>query len=221
MGTGTLYVVSTPIGNLEDITLRAIKVLGQVQLIAAEDTRRTNNLLRHYDIDTVTTSYHSYNLSKKTPGLIKRLLAGEDLAVVSDSGTPGISDPGSKLVKEAVKNDVRVEPVPGAAAFLAALVASGMDTGKFVFEGFLSNKKIRRKNQLISLKKEKRTIVLYESPHRIKAFLSDFNDIFGDRQLVVAREITKSYEETVRGSAVRILEHFDNKRPKGEFVVIF
>lgn len=221
MEKGELYIVSTPIGNMEDITFRAINVLKEVDLIAAEDTRRTNNLLRQYNIETRSTSYHSYNLTQKTPGLISKLLGGQKIAVVSDSGTPGISDPGSKLIREAVKNDIRIIPIPGAAAFLAALVVSGFDTSKFIFEGFLSNKKIRRKNQLKSLKEEKRTIVLYESPHRIEAFLNDFNEVYNERQLVIGRELTKTYEEIIRGSAQEILEHFSAKKPKGEFVVIF
>jgi 16S rRNA (cytidine1402-2'-O)-methyltransferase len=221
MRTGILYVVSTPIGNLEDITLRALKILREVELIAAEDTRRTNRLLRHYGIDTLTSSYHSYNLSKKTPILIKKLLEGENIAIVSDSGTPGISDPGGKLIREAIKKDIKVTAIPGAAAFLTALVSSGLDTGKFVFEGFLSNKKNRRKNQLAYLKDEKRTIVIYESPHRIKAFLEDFIDIYGNRQLAVARELTKTYEDVLRGSAREILNCFADKKPKGEFVIVF
>ena len=221
MEKGILYIVSTPIGNMEDITFRAINVLKEVDLIAAEDTRRTNNLLRHYNIETRSTSYHSYNITKKTPGLILDILEGKKIAVVSDSGTPGISDPGSKLIREAVKAGIRIIPIPGAAAFLAGLVASGLDSSKFIFEGFLSNKKIRRKNQLQSLSEEKRTVVLYESTHRIEAFLEDFKDIYGQRQLVIARELTKTYEEIVRGSAHEILDHFSEKKPKGEFVVVF
>lgn len=206
---------------MEDITFRALNVLKEADLIAAEDTRRTNNLLRHYNIDTISTSYHSYNIARKTPELIKRLLGGEKIALVSDSGTPGISDPGSKLIQEAVKNGIKIVPIPGAAAFLAALVSSGLDTSKFVFEGFLSNKKIRRKNQLKALAEEKRTIILYESPHRIEAFLNDFKEIFSDRQIVISRELTKTFEEIIRGSAEEVLAHFEGKKPKGEFVVIF
>jgi 16S rRNA (cytidine1402-2'-O)-methyltransferase len=160
-------------------------------------------------------------LSKKTPILIKKLLEGENIAIVSDSGTPGISDPGGKLIREAIKKDIKVTAIPGAAAFLTALVSSGLDTGKFVFEGFLSNKKNRRKNQLAYLKDEKRTIVIYESPHRIKAFLEDFIDIYGNRQLAVARELTKTYEDVLRGSAREILNCFADKKPKGEFVIVF
>ena len=221
MEKGILYIVSTPIGNMEDITFRAINVLKEVDLIAAEDTRRTNKLLSHYNIGTRSTSYHSYNLTKKTPGLIKDLIEGKKIAVVSDSGTPGISDPGSKLIREAVKAEIKVVPIPGAAAFLAGLVASGLDSSKFIFEGFLSNKKIRRKNQLKSFAEEKRTVVLYESTHRIEGFLDDFKDIYGKRQLVIARELTKIYEEIVRGSAQEIIDHFSEKKLKGEFVVIF
>ncbi len=216
-----LYVVSTPIGNLEDITYRAVRVLGEVDLIAAEDTRRTKILLDAYRISTPLTSYHSYNLARKTGELVRALVSGTKIAVVSDSGTPGISDPGSKLIQEAVKSGVRVVQVPGASALLAALVTSGLDTSSFIFEGFLSNKKLRRKNQLTKLLDEEKTVVLYESPHRIIAFLEDFSDMAPDRQVVVTRELTKTFEEVVRGTAKEVFSHLSVKSPKGEFVVIF
>jgi len=219
--TGTLYIVSTPIGNLEDMTYRAVRVLKEADLIAAEDTRKTGVLLKAYGITGELTSYHSYNLKKKTPELIKTLLEGKSIALVSDSGTPGISDPGSVLISECIKNDVPITAVPGATAFVTALVLSGRPTHKLVFEGFLSNKSARRRRQLKELAGEKRTVILYESPHRIEKFLKDFLDVVGDRDIVLGREITKKFEEIRRQKASQQLAHFTKHKPKGEFIVIF
>jgi 16S rRNA (cytidine1402-2'-O)-methyltransferase len=221
MPAGTLYIVSTPIGNLEDITLRAIRVLKEVDLVAAEDTRRSKALLAAYGIKSALTSYHSYNLEKKTPQLIGTLLDGRDVALISDSGTPGISDPGCVLINECIRNGIPLTAVPGPTAFVTALVLSGKATHKFVFEGFLSNKAARRRRQLEDLKDEKRTVIIYESPHRIVKFLKDFVDVVGDREIVIAREITKKFEEIRREKASRHLEHFSAHKPRGEFIIVF
>ena len=221
MNPGTLYIVSTPIGNLEDMTLRAVNVLKEVDLIAAEDTRKSRILLARYNIDNPLTSYHSYNLKQKTSQLVKHLIAGKNVALVSDSGTPGISDPGSAIINECIKKNIPLEAIPGPTAFVAALILSGKPTHKFVFEGFLSNKSARRRRQLQELSAEKRTVIIYESPHRIVAFLKDLLDIAGDREIVVAREITKKFEEIRRESISRQLEHFTGNPPRGEFIVIF
>ena len=221
MTTGTLYVVSTPIGNLEDITLRAIRALREADLVAAEDTRRAKVLFGAYGIDRPVTSFHSYNLKQKTPQLIKKMLGGANVALISDSGTPGISDPGSVLIAECIKNGIRLDAVPGPTALVAALVLSGLPTHKFVFEGFLSNKAARRHGQLEALRDETRTVIIYESPHRIIKCLQDLQDIVGDREIVVAREITKKFEEIRRGPAISHLEHFLKNKPRGEFIIIF
>ena len=221
METGTLYIVSTPIGNLEDMTFRGVRMLKEVDLIAAEDTRKTGILLNNYGIRTPMTSYHSHNLKVKTPKLIDELFSGRDVAVVSDSGTPGISDPGSVLIAESIKKGIDVIPVPGPSAAVAALVVSGKPTHKFVFEGFLSNKKARRRRQLEELSREERTVIVYESPHRIVKFLEDFLDVAGDREIVLARELTKKFEEISRLKASQHLQHFKTTKPKGEFIVVF
>ncbi len=217
--SGTLYIVSTPIGNLEDITLRAKRILSEVDLVAAEDTRKTGFLLNHYGIKKRLVSFYSYNQVRRTPELIKNLLDGKNIAVVSDAGTPGISDPASYLVKYAVEAGVRIEPVPGASALLAALVVSGLDSAKFVFDGFLPVKKGRKKRiQLLS--EETRTIVLYESPHRIVKTLKELHEAFGDRDAVIGREITKKFEEFKRGTLSELLSSVELKKPKGEFVLV-
>lgn len=221
MVSGTLYIVSTPIGNLEDITLRAISVLKDADLIAAEDTRRTRILMDAHGITGEVTSYHSYNLKAKTPKIVKELIDGKNVALVSDSGTPGISDPGSVLISECVKKEITITTVPGPAALISALVLSGKPTHKFVFEGFLSNKSAKRKKQLEALQDEERTVIIYESPHRIIKFLQDFKDVFGDKEVVVARELTKKFEEVRRGRADAHIEHFTAHKPKGEFIVVF
>lgn len=217
---GTLYIVSTPIGNLADITLRAIETLRSVDLIAAEDTRHTKVLLDRYQIVTPMTSYFEYNKIQKTDYLLKVLQEGRSVALVSDAGTPGISDPGYRIIRMCLDNSIQVIPVPGASGLLTALVASGKPTDRFTFEGFLSNKTIRRKNQLKVLREEGRTIVLYESPHRIVKLLEDVLEIFGDVDIVIARELTKKFEELRREKASASIAHFGSVKPKGEFIVI-
>jgi 16S rRNA (cytidine1402-2'-O)-methyltransferase len=198
---GTLYVVATPIGNLEDITLRAIRILKEVRLIAAEDTRRTRILLDKYEISTPLTSLYDQNEAKKSGLLIARLLKGEDVAYVSDAGTPGISDPGYILVREAVSRGIRVAPIPGASALIAALSVSGLPMDSFVFLGFLPSKSMRRRKLLTSLREDERTLIFYESPHRLLASLKDIAAVLGDREMVVSREMTKIHEKFLRGPA--------------------
>ncbi len=217
--SGTLFLVATPIGNLEDITFRAVSVLSSVDLIAAEDTRKTKILLDRYSIAKPMLSYYNYNERQRTPELITRLLGGQSIAVVSDAGTPGISDPAYTLVRAAIKASITIVPIPGPSALVAALVVSGMTTNSFIFEGFLPHKK-GRKTKLESLRTEPRTIILYESPHRILKTLAEISSYFGDRQVVVARELTKKFEEMWRGSAANALQYFSSKSPKGEFVLI-
>ena len=217
---GTLYIVSTPIGNLEDITFRAVETLKTVDLIACEDTRHTKILLDRYEIKTPTTSYFEYNKVRKTEYLLKVLQEGKSVALVSDAGTPGISDPGYKIIRMCIDNNIPVMPIPGPSALLAALVVSGKPTDKFTFEGFLSNKTGKRKNQLTRLKEEDRTAVLYESPHRIVQFLEDVLAVYGDIEIVLARELTKKFEELRREKVSAAIEHFKANKPRGEFIVI-
>ncbi len=219
LSPGTLFIVSTPIGNLKDITLRAIEVLEKVDLIAAEDTRHTRILLEHYKVKTPTTSYFDFNKEKKIPALIRKLQDGENIALVSDAGTPGISDPAFRLVRECLNNDLAVETIPGATAFVPALILSGLPTDRFVFEGFLPVKK-GRKTRLENLKEETRTIVLYESVHRISRTLSDLLNFFGDRKVAVAREITKKFETVYRGYLSEFNEDISQIKLKGEFVLV-
>ncbi len=215
-----LYLVPTPIGNLKDITYRAIEILNEVDLILAEDTRKTNILLKHYDISTKTESYHKFNEHQRTELIIKRLQSGQEIAIVTDAGTPGISDPGFFLVREAVNNNIPVETLPGATAFVPALVNSGLPCDKFVFEGFLPPKKGRQK-RLKELTEEKRTMIFYESPYRIAKTLLNFIEVFGDeRKVSVSRELTKIYEENIRGTLKEVHDFFDKKKNKGEFVII-
>ena len=216
---GTLFIVGTPIGNLEDITFRAIKILNQVDLIAAEDTRHTKRLLERYQIKKPLTSYHKFNLRSKTPYLISQLKQGLSLALVTDSGMPGISDPGYELVKEAVLNKIKVEPVPGASALLTVLSVSGLPSERFIFEGFLPRKKGRQK-LLAKLKNEERTIILYESPYRLVKTLKELKNILGERRVVVGREMTKLFEEFIRGTISEVIAHFEKKGPKGEITVV-
>jgi 16S rRNA (cytidine1402-2'-O)-methyltransferase len=216
---GTLYLVATPIGNLEDITYRAVKVLASVDLIAAEDTRKTKILLDHYNISKPMMSYYSYNEQARVPQLIEKLLAGQSIALVSDAGTPGISDPAFHIVQQALKNAITIIPIPGPAACITALIASGLPTDRFVFEGFLPLKK-GRKTKFESLKSESRTIIIYESPHRIIKTLTDIQTYLGARDVVVARELTKKFEEIVRGSVQSVLAEIEKKTPRGEYVVI-
>lgn len=215
-----LYVVSTPIGNLEDITLRALRVLKGVDLVAAEDTRHTGMLLKHYGIKKRLESYHDFNKERKAPVLIDGLKAGGSVAVTSDAGTPGISDPCYLLVKLAIQADIKVVPVPGASALLSALVVSGLPTDRFSFEGFLPAKSGKRRKRLEELRQEKRTLVFYESPHRLLKTLEEISRIIGERKMVVARELTKKFEEIKRGTSEEIKEYFQKNKPKGELVLV-
>jgi 16S rRNA (cytidine1402-2'-O)-methyltransferase len=217
---GVLYVVATPIGNLEDITLRALRILKEVALIAAEDTRHTQKLLSHYDIRTPLTSYHEHNERTKAPALVERLLRGETIALVSDAGTPAISDPGYRLVVAAAAAGLRVTPVPGPAALTAALSAAALPTDRFIFEGFLPEKKKERRERLQALGDETRTLVFYEAPHRLKDALSDIEKILGDRTVVVAREISKIHEEFMRGHVSEIIARVANRDTRGEIVIV-
>jgi len=215
-----LYLIPTPIGNLEDITLRALRILKEVNFVLAEDTRISRKLFSHYDIDANLAPFHMHNEHKVLQKWIDRIKLGETIALVSDAGTPAISDPGFLLVRECVKNDIEVDCLPGATAFVPALVNSGLPSDKFVFEGFLPVKK-GRQTRLKLLSEEERTIVFYESPHRIVKTLSLFSVYFGeDRKVSVSREISKMFEETKRGSAKEVMEYFEQKKPKGEFVII-
>lgn len=217
---GTLYVVATPIGNLEDITLRAIRILGAVHLIAAEDTRRTRILLDAHGIETPLTSLYEQNEARKSGTLLARVQRGEDLAYVSDAGTPGISDPGHLLVREAISLGIRVVPLPGASALVAALSASGLPMDSFVFNGFLPTKPGQRRKQLEALRDEERTQVFYESPRRLTATLQEMETLLGDRAIVVARELTKIYETFLRGTAAQILALLGDDTVRGEVTLI-
>lgn len=216
---GTLYVVSTPIGNLEDITLRAVKILSAVDLIAAEDTRTTKVLLGRYNISKPMLSYFSHNERRRAPEILERLEAGASIALVSDAGTPGISDPAYVLITQALERGIPVVPIPGPAALMAALVVSGLRTDSFVFEGFLPIKK-GRKSKLEELSQEPRTIVLYESPHRILKTLREIFEHFGDREVAVAREMTKKFEEVTRGKLSVVLDGLSKRQPRGEYVIV-
>ncbi|MBI5143626.1 MAG: 16S rRNA (cytidine(1402)-2'-O)-methyltransferase [Candidatus Omnitrophica bacterium] len=216
----TLYIVSTPIGNLKDITLRAIEILKNVDLIAAEDTRHTKILLDRYEITTPTTSYFEYNKIRKADYLLKLLKEGKSIALVSDAGTPGISDPGYKIIRVCIENNIPIVPIPGPSGLITALTISGKPTDKFTFEGFLSNKPIKRKNQLKKLRNEGRTTILYESPHRISKLLEDILEVYGDIELVLARELTKKFEEVRRKKVSMLLGDFKHTKPRGEFIII-
>lgn len=215
-----LYLVPTPIGNLQDITLRALETLKTVDTILAEDTRTSGQLLKHYDISAKLQAYHQHNEHQTVEQLIQRLKGGETMALVSDAGTPAISDPGFLLVRECLKHEIEVESLPGATAFIPALVKSGLPSNRFTFEGFLPQKK-GRQTALRALEDEERTMVFYESPYRVLKTLSDFITIFGNERMAsVSREITKLYEETVNGTLQEIHTHFTTKAPKGEFVIV-
>jgi 16S rRNA (cytidine1402-2'-O)-methyltransferase len=216
---GTLYLVATPIGNLEDITYRAVKILSSVDLIAAEDTRTTKILLDHYSLRKPMISYFSYNEHIRAPQLIEKLKAGQSIALVSDAGTPGISDPAFHIVQQAIAAGIPLIPIPGASAFLSALIVSGLPIDRFVFEGFLPLKK-GRKTKFECLKTESRTIVLYESPHRIIRTLKDIQLYLGNRNIVVARELTKKFEEITRGPVETVLALISGKQPRGEYVIL-
>tara|TARA_Y100001970_G_scaffold181502_1_gene220877 strand:+ start:75 stop:773 length:699 start_codon:yes stop_codon:yes gene_type:complete len=216
---GTLFIVSTPIGNLGDITFRAVEILNQVHLIAAEDTRHSKKLLNHYGIVTPLISYYEHNRFKRIPKLIQHLNSGKDLAVITDSGTPCISDPAYKLIRETISNQIKLEAVPGASASLTALVSSGLPTDKFLFEGFLPPKK-GRKRRISNIKNSEATLIYYESPRRLKRTLKNLLETLGDRPAVVARELTKIYEEIKRGTLSELLSYFSAKTPKGECVIL-
>ncbi|NLC88171.1 MAG: 16S rRNA (cytidine(1402)-2'-O)-methyltransferase [Clostridiaceae bacterium] len=216
--SGILYLVATPIGNLEDITFRAIKILKEVDLIAAEDTRHTLKLLNHYEITKPLISYHRHNEDIKVEGLIEKLKEGKNIALVSDAGTPVISDPGEVIVKVAIEENIQVVPIPGACALINALITSGLDTKEFSFYGFISINKKLRKEKLEEIKKENRTIILYEAPHKILSTLNDLESILESRKVIVARELTKIHEEFIRGTVTEILEKY--KEPKGEHIII-
>ena len=217
---GILYVVATPIGNLEDITLRALRVLKEVDVIAAEDTRHTRHLLDHYSITTPLTSYHEHNERAKAQTLVDRLGRGERIALVSDAGTPAISDPGYRLVLAAVAAGIPVTPIPGPSTVAAVVSASGLPSDRFVFEGFLPSAKQERRNRLASLREEPRTLVFYEAPHRLKECLRDILDILGAREMVLAREVTKLHEEFCRGSADELLAGLEARAPRGEIALV-
>ncbi|WP_321519926.1 16S rRNA (cytidine(1402)-2'-O)-methyltransferase [uncultured Bacteroides sp.] len=217
---GKLYVVPTPVGNLEDMTFRAIKVLKEVDLILAEDTRTSGILLKHFEIKNAMQSHHKFNEHKMVESVINRIKAGETVALISDAGTPGISDPGFLVVRECVKNGIEVQCLPGATAFVPAVVASGLPNDRFSFEGFLPQKK-GRMTRLISLQTETRTMIFYESPHRLLKTLIQFGEYFGvDRKASVSREISKMFEETVRGNLAELVEHFTTVEPRGEIVIV-
>jgi 16S rRNA (cytidine1402-2'-O)-methyltransferase len=215
-----LYLVPTPIGNLEDMTFRAINVLKEVDFILAEDTRTSGKLLKHYEIGTQMHSHHMHNEHKSIEGILNRIRNGETCALISDAGTPAISDPGFLLTRACVENNIEVDCLPGATAFVPALVNSGLPNDKFVFEGFLPVKK-GRQTRLLLLAEETRTMIFYESPHKLIKTLNSFVEYFGaDRQVSVSRELTKMFEETIRGTATEVLAHYTNKPPKGEIVVV-
>jgi len=216
---GTLYIVATPIGNLEDITLRALRVLKETDLIAAEDTRRTKKLLAHYHISTPLTSYYDEIEREKAVELVKQLEKGKNIALVSDAGTPTLSDPGFRLVRAAIRAGAPVVPVPGASALLAVLSASGLPTDRFGFEGFLPAKRRERREKLQGVAQEPRTLVFYEAPHRLRDTLADMLEILGDREAVFGREVTKAYEEFVRGSLREAIAAVDRKEPRGEITL--
>lgn len=218
--TGTLYLCATPIGNLEDMTYRAVRILGEVDVVAAEDTRHTRKLLTHFDIHTPLVSYHEHNKFSRGLELVKRLLAGENIACVSDAGLPGISDPGSHLTMLSIEAGITVVPIPGANAGLSALIASGLDTTEFHFIGFLAKQKKNRLETLARIKPIQSTLIFYESPHRLKDTLAELVSVLGDRRMVAARELTKKFEEFRRGTIEELLAHYREEAPRGEFTLI-
>lgn len=218
--SGKLYICPTPIGNLEDMTYRTVRILNEVDVIAAEDTRHSIKLLNHFEISKPLTSYHEHNKDSKGGYLIDKLLDGESIALISDAGMPGISDPGEDIIRQAIENNIEIEVLPGATASITALVGSGIETGKFAFEGFLDrDKKVRRK-QLEEVKEETRTIIFYESPHRLKETLKDMLNILGNRKIALNRELTKKYQEIIREDIETAINIFNEKEVKGEFVLI-
>lgn len=217
---GILYLCATPIGNLEDMTFRAVRVLGEVDFIAAEDTRHTRKLLTHFDLHTPLISYHEHNKFERGPELISMLLEGKSIAVVSDAGLPGIADPGSHLAELAIEEGITVTPLPGANAALSGLICSGLDTTSFLFIGFLPKTSKKRREVLESIAMTKATLLFYESPHRLKDTLKELIAVLGERKAVACRELTKKFEEFVRGSLSSLQEHFQNNQPRGEFTLI-
>ncbi len=217
---GTLYVVSTPIGNLEDMTLRALRILKEVDLIAAEDTRLTGLLLKHFGIQKPMTSYFEGNELKKREWILSQLKQGNRIALVSDAGTPGISDPGFRLVQLAIENQIQVIPIPGPSALITALSVSGLPTDAFIFKGFLPHKSKKRRDLLKALEGVRETLIFYESPHRMAETLKDILEIFGDRKMALTRELTKVYEEVLRGKVTETLEHIGKRHLKGEMTLV-
>ncbi len=220
LSRGTLYIVSTPIGNLEDITLRALRILKEVDLIAAEDTRHTGLLLKHFGIQKPLTSYFEGNELKKREWILSRLKQGDRIALVSDAGTPGISDPGFRLIQIAIENQIPIVPIPGPSAVITALSVSGLPTDAFLFKGFLPHKSKKRKDLLKQLAETKETLIFYESPHRLTETLRDILDILGDREIVLTRELTKFYEEILRGKVSEIQHQLAEKKIKGEITLV-
>lgn len=220
MKTGKLYLCPTPIGNLEDMTFRTLNTLKQVDLIAAEDTRHTLRLLNYFEIKKPLTSYHEHNKMEKGKVLIEKILDGEDIALVTDAGMPAISDPGEDLVKLAIENNIEIVALPGPTAFVLALVVSGFSTRRFIYEGFLSQNKKTRREELEKFTIETRTVILYESPHRLKELLKDISAVLGNRRLSISRELTKKYEEIFRGDTNSSIEKFTQEDPRGEFIVV-
>ena len=220
MNKGKLYICPTPIGNLEDITIRVLKVLREVDLIAAEDTRHTIKLLNHFRIQKPLTSYHEHNFRTKGIILVNKLLEGKNIALVSDAGMPGISDPGSDMIKLCIEEKIPFEVLPGAMAGISALVGSGLDTTKFAFEGFLEKDKGHRRKRLKMIQKEDRTLIFYEAPHRVIHALKDMVSILGNRKAVIARELTKIHEEYIRGNLIELIEHLTLNPPRGEIVLL-
>lgn len=216
----SLYLVATPIGNLEDITLRALRVLREADLIACEDTRHTRRLLNHFGIDKPTVSYHEHNEQTRAVELVGRLLQGESIALVTDAGTPGISDPAYRIVRAAIENGITIVPVPGATASITGLIASGLPTDSFMFAGFLPVKKQARRAKLEALKSERATLVCYEAPHRIRETLLDAEEILGNRDAAIGRELTKLHEQFIRGTLAEIREYFDSHEPRGEMTLV-
>ena len=215
-----LYIVPTPIGNLDDITIRGLKILETVDLILCEDTRRSKRLLNHFNIESKLRSHHKFNEHKEVQFIVEKIKKGQDVALISDADTPGISDPGFLIARTCLENNIDIECLPGATALIPALLISGISIEKFVFEGFLPVKK-GRKTRLDQLKEENRTMVFYESPHKLIRTLNDFSQTFGlDRKISVSRELTKIYEETVRGTISELINHYQEKSPKGEFVIV-
>jgi len=217
---GRLYLCATPIGNLEDITLRVLRILKEVDLIAAEDTRQTLKLLNHFQINKPLISYYEHNKHEKGKYIIKQILEGKNVALVSDAGTPGISDPGEDLVKLCIENDIVVSSLPGPVAAISALIVSGLPTGRFSFEGFLSVNKRNRREHLESVKNDTRTLIFYEAPHKLRQTLRDLMEVLGNRKIAIARELTKKFEEVIRCTIEEAIQKFEQDSPKGEFVLV-